>query len=305
MALTYVTLDKFKAVKEIEASDSAGERVISDYLIRATREIDRATRRHFFPRRQQRDYTLPAEFLLYRRREFPGADLWLDDDLLEIVTVEVGEPGDTETLTEGIHFETMMWNTFPKFALRLKWPNFWTGSMAVFTPTRWRLPTIFVTAIWGFHELYEEEPGAWVDTNVDLGATLAANATTFDVGAATTDDLGDTDIAVGELIKIDDEYLEIVSITGTTTRTVTVRRARQGTTAASHATGTSIYKWDVHGDIKQACFMIAKAWREHDQSKGGRAGMSDMSVGVELDIPADAKRILIDHMRSVVSPGVY
>jgi len=306
MALTYARVEDFTKLKKIETAESSAAdeyEIIRRYLREATRLIDRYTLRHFFPICEQREYPVPAEFVNLRFRVFPSADLNLDDDLLSITTLETGVTGNLTELTEDTHFQKRPWNDYPKYGLRLMFPTFWNGVLT--SLNNWRIPSIFVTGVWGYHERYETD--AWIDTNVNLQAELNATDTTFNIPAvadpAVVDDVGDTDIQAGELLKIEDEYLEVVSVSDADPRVVTVRRSRNGTTAAVHASATDIYKWNVHEDIQELCLDIAKTWREKGTTFGGRAGVSDMSVGAKLAISDDTLTMLVNYQRETVLEG--
>lgn len=303
MALIYAQLAEFRNMKEVPADtvDAAGDALILSYLRRATRHIDRITRRHFFPVKEERSFAVPAEFFRFRYRYFTTADLWLDNDLLVADTVKTGPSDDLTTLTEGTDYELSPLNIDPKFGVYLIGTQTWNSAILSVIDLNSRAPSIFVDGWWGYHEQYTRT--AWVDTNQDIpSGDMTAIATTFTIPEAESlDDEGDTDIEVGNLLLINAEFMEVVSVVvATPNRTITVRRARNGTTATTHDEDDDISKWAIHYDIKECCLMIAKAWREHDMVVGGRQGVSEMSVGVEMDIPPDAKTILIGHQRSLI-----
>jgi len=90
--LTYATLQTFAKVKGISLdllSDEDG-RMLREYLRRGTREIDRITRRRFFPFHMTRRYSIPMTYADLRNRALIHEDLQLDADLMEVVRVQVG-----------------------------------------------------------------------------------------------------------------------------------------------------------------------------------------------------------------------
>jgi len=306
--LTYARVEDFTGIKKIdvvEASAPLDYRVIRDYLERATRLIDRVTRRSFFPWIQEREYLVPSAVFNLRRRILPSADLFLDADLLEATTVEIATSATARTEILSTKYTLVPWNIYPKFGIRLDWPQFWTGFYSSIS-TSYRVPTIFITGTWGYHDDYEFS--SWVNTNTTLAAEMTDSATSFTVDdVAAKDALGRSDLAVGKMVKIGTEFMEITDITTTNSpsRAITVVRGVRGSTAAAHSSGATVYTWNVPEDIVTCCLKIASAWRMYDMSASGRAGVSDMSVGIEISLPADAKSILLGYQRSIVGQGYY
>jgi hypothetical protein len=107
-----------------------------------------------------------------------------------------------------------------------------------------------VSGIWGYHEDYAT---AWLDVD-----TLSAGITT---ATATTLTVVDVDgenpyaeaprISAGHLIRIDDEWMDVVK-TNTATNTVTVRRGVNGSAAAVHGTNAIVSVWQVDESIRRA-----------------------------------------------------
>ena len=71
----------------------------------------------------------------------------------------------------------------------------------------------------------------WQETNKALAAQVDAQATAFQVSS------GGAGLQVGDVIRVDDE---IVQITGSQGRTITVQRGQQGTEAVPHSAGRGI-----------------------------------------------------------------
>lgn len=111
-----------------------------------------------------------------------------------------------------------------------------------------------VTGVWGYHSDYDN---AWlaVDALVgDINASVTA-LTVADVDGA--DPYGLTPrLSTGHLLKIDDEYLE-VSATDTSSDVVTVRRGVNGSTAAAHSSGATVYTWQVEEPIRDVVARMA------------------------------------------------
>jgi hypothetical protein len=314
--LTYATLDDFKIAKQIKeikpphiAADKlqyADDKII-DYLVRATRFINRFTRREFFPWRETRKFAVPHRYLDLSMRRFTQADLYFDHDLLKVNTLT---NGNGDVLVEDTDFFLMESNMWPKNAVQLKFPNFWGGGYNLSILSRsFDEPVIIVDGIWGYHDLFGRQDEAWVDT-FDTVHVDGIDATTKFLKVGDFDDkdsMNMTKYNIGNLLKIDDEYMEIIDTKlgtdpDTDPNTVKVLRGVRGTTAAAHTDPDSkIYKWRVVDDITEACYQIAKTWRESDTSAGGRLGVSDYSAGVEIGIPADPLNTIKMYQRSMIA----
>lgn len=111
-------------------------------------------------------------------------------------------------------------------------------------------PPIFVkvTGEWGWNEDYDNAFDA-VDTVKDV-AGINATVTSITVDDADGKDLeGYTPrFSPGNLIKIDDELMDIISIAG---EVLTVRRARNGTTPAAHLVNAPIEVYQVDIRIRR------------------------------------------------------
>jgi hypothetical protein len=115
---------------------------------------------------------------------------------------------------------------------------------------------IRVTGLWGYHPCYAE---AWMLIDL-LNGNLNDTQTTLTVF---TDSNLDPYTYYplyqpGMLIRIDTEYLEVQKI-NTTTNTVTVRRAVNGTTAAAHIGNTPVYRYTPPEEITGFTLRVA-AW---------------------------------------------
>ena len=92
--------------------------------------------------------------------------------------------------------------------------------------------TVKITGVWGFHADYAH---GYAVVDALAAAIVSTSATTLTVADVDgTDEYGFTPrISAGNLLKIDDELLEVTA-TNTSTNVVTVRRGVNGTTAATH-----------------------------------------------------------------------
>jgi hypothetical protein len=107
-----------------------------------------------------------------------------------------------------------------------------------------------VNGVWGYHRAYAR---AWLAVDTLAAAIVTTTATTFtvvDVGGA--DVYGFTPrISAGNLVKIDNEIMEVIATT-IATNIVTVRRGVNGTTAAAHIIAAPVSTWQTDDNIRRA-----------------------------------------------------
>lgn len=106
---------------------------------------------------------------------------------------------------------------------------------------------VSVTGVWGLHADY---PRAWLAVDT-LGGNINASVTTLTAGNPAGDDAYRQPyrISAGHLLKIDDEYMDVVEVQSTT---VTVIRGVNGTTAAAHTAGATVSRWEVMPEVQYA-----------------------------------------------------
>lgn len=238
--MTYATLAEVKA--ELKASTTADDAKVYRHLRTVSSRIDMefAARRPLFApyieARQVRSE--PANINSYENV------LYLNQNLLALTAVSIGGV----SLTVGTTVEAWPTLASPARALRLlditnDWYNYCTSSYAPVFAT--------VTGVWGFHRDY---PNAWAAVDTLAAAITTTTATTFTVADVDgADDYGLTPrISAGNWVRIDDEYMEVVS-TNTGTNVVTVRRGVNGSTAATHVISSVVKVWQVEEPVKRAC----------------------------------------------------
>lgn len=304
MALTYATVEQFKRMKDVDKSQggiivggpsAADEAKIFEYLQRATRWIDRYTRRFFFPRVEARRYPIPYQYNDLAMRRYPTAHLKLGMDLLEPLTVNNG----VEDVDEAYYY-ALEHNIYPKNILVVRYPKYWGGGFGGIAPfKRFDEPSVTITGVWGFAD-YGYPYDWWVDTYDSVQDNpLSASATTITVTAAgDADAFGRARFLKGDLIRIENELIEVTAVASATS--LTVVRGIRGSTAVAHVQGTDITRWRVAEDIVEACLQATKTWREADIAAGSRIGVSEVSAGAELGIPGDALEIIKSYQRSVL-----
>ena len=96
---------------------------------------------------------------------------------------------------------------------------------------------------------------------------------------------------MGQLLRVENEYLSICAI-NTTTNALSVERGVNGTTPASHAQGTAIYVFQPPEDVKQAWL-----YKQKDAGSVQAAGNLRGQVLVPPALPDDIQQILAPYMR--------
>ena len=298
--ITYATLDEFKNMKDFEKTGlvtlpAAALDKIRDYLKMGTRYIERTTKRSFVPYYATKTYPVPHRFHDLAIRRFPTANLRLDEDLLEVVTMNNG----VSDLVESTDYFLLENNIYPKNLVALKFPNYWGGISGI-NLKRYDEPVINITGFWGFADkMYPIN--FWVDSLevIGVGGITASTTTITVLNADGSDSMDELRFTENMMLRIDDELLEVTDV-NTTTNVLTVLRGVRGSTAAIHAAGTQITRWRVIDDIKQVCLQVAKTWREANIAVGGRIGVSDVSAGVEIGIPADPLAIIKMYVKTIL-----
>ena len=272
----YATLAEYKAFVTARGqtitTDANDDHVISDLLDAASRYIDVATRRHFYPTVETHLYDIPESRFIN-----------LDDDLLEVLTFT---NGDSVVIASS------------NYTLRSSIPPYWCISLKDISTVAWTLPAsgsaeqvISLLGIWGYHEQYTQRGWAQVGT---LSAAIT-DATTLAFSATT----GHT-ITAEMILKIGSEMYNVVTA-GVNTITP-VKRGDNGSTAATHLISTAIYAWQPMEGAKMSCLEIANSAykRRFGQSTGDSATIT--AAGVVLtprEIPSTAMNF-ISQCRSLV-----
>jgi hypothetical protein len=279
MFATYASLrDAREALKEITGATADDTALLN--ALRAVTVRMRAILWHtdFLPIRQTR-YFDPRP--IFAGGKTHGHRLMLDYNLLEALTVVDGS-GTTLAASDYVLYPFV---GTPKTEIHL-------DDVA----DRWQYPAsglyenaIAVTGIWGHHTDYAN---AWIRVDA-LTASVTATATTFTVSSPSAADLFGRAprLSPGMLLRVDDEYMALLAVSGTT---LTVRRAQNGTLAAAHASGTDVYVWETEAPIALA----AARWASYIVKRRGEFADSELDpAGAFItrypkDIPADVLGII-------------
>lgn len=107
---------------------------------------------------------------------------------------------------------------------------------------------------------------------------------------------------VGDTIIVDSEQMYVSAVSG---NNLTVIRAVNGTTAATHSSGVTYYKWKYPDDVTQAALDIARTyWRSRDAGLTNVIGTGEMGMSNPArEETAILKRL--DHYRNSRETAVY
>ena len=266
----YTTLAEYKTWPDIESTDTTDDGVIETLIQAASRYIDNKTQRHFYPRIRTRHYDVPE-----------GYELRAKGDLLEVITLTNGD----DTTISSTDYILLPADDYPKWGLKLR--N--TSSVA------WELDTnygdeqvIDLAAVWGYHNNYDERAwrvagtlGAAISTTTGLSVTLTAGH------AALT----------GQIWRIDDEILNGSISTNTLTAIV---RGDNGSTAATHDNGTTVYYWSAQDDIREAAIMLTASLEKRRAGESISSDTIATAAGVLItprDVPGFTADVISNYVR--------
>ena len=106
-------------------------------------------------------------------------------------------------------------------------------------------------------------------------------------------------IEAGNLLRIEDEFIEVTA-TNTGTNKATIIRGRNGTTAAAHAQNTNIDVWRPPSPVKQA----ALAQVMH-QFKRGQAQYGDAAANLDMQKIMHIKGVVPDAAQYLHDAGYF
>tara|TARA_R110002020_G_scaffold122857_5_gene278783 strand:+ start:1279 stop:2208 length:930 start_codon:yes stop_codon:yes gene_type:complete len=184
-------------------------------------------------------------------------------------------------LTEGIGNDFLLepYNRSPKTLLKLEedtTDSFFGGQQ-----------TLTILGEWGWQT--DKVSLSTIDAIGSTGTTSVSVAS----GAATY---------VGDTIIVDSEQMYVSAVSG---NNLTVIRAVNGTTAATHSSGVTYYKWKYPDDVTQAALDIARTyWRSRDAGLTNVIGTGEMGMSNPArEETAILKRL--DHYRNSRETAVY
>jgi len=272
----YATLSDTRRYLGLTAAQTGDDDLLLVLLAAASRLIDQYTGRRFYPARQTHAY--PAGD--------PGC-LLLRDDLLGLHSLT---NGDGSTIPAAAYH--LAPSGAPVSAAVLL-----DRTQAAFTHDGDPIDAIEVDGTWGYHPAW---PDAWIasgDSVQDDPLASSATALTVDDADAPTITGYGTRFAVGQIVRIEDEYLHVLAI-NTSTNTLTVARGVNGTTAASHAQATTIDVYAPPADIQQVCLRVVSwLYKQKDAGFVQAAGSLRGQIAIPPALPDDVQQILAPYVR--------
>lgn len=211
-----------------------------------------------------------------------GTQLRLPEPLLEPSTISSN--GSALTYNSNVYAEPL--DASPIGVLRLGTADGCYGSW--YPSGALAYNTVAIAGWWGYRSNYSTE--GWIDTQDKATAQITANATTFTVADADgADALYRTPrFSSGNLLRVDDELMEVVNVVYSTTNTVTVLRGVRGTTAAVHEATATICAWNPEPDVSHA---LAKAAGYKYASIGAFQEVEVKEMGA-VTFPADMPKLV-------------
>lgn len=267
----YVGLTEIKAAADV--TGTTYDSVLLRMASHASGLIDQAAGRQFWPELATRYFDGNGKI-----------ELWLPEPVLAITTLTMSDDQGysySETPVENTDWwasDGLEYGRSPTQLLVMN-PN---GSYAIFYGGR---RAVKIVGVWGWHRNYT---AAWQSSQDALAASITAAATTLTVADADgVDAMGLTPrFEVGQLLRIDSEYLTVTAVTAGTTNSLTVVRACNGTTAAIHAKDAVIYVWRADDLVRQATLIQAVRW-----FKRGQSAFQDVSAALEFGQLTYARKI--------------
>jgi len=259
MKNAYISLADFKysMVTRGQAAniltDTTDDSLIETMIQNVSRYIDSKCVRKFYPHYETKYISVPEDYT-------DLSILYFGDDLLEVTSIT---NGDTVVVTS-TQYNLLPKNYYPKYAAKLLTSASITWNATGAGDNDF---SISVDGLWGFHNDYTR---AWSSVGT-LGAAISnTTATTFTMtaGHAVTKD---------SIVKID---TEIFNVSNVSTNTITVSRGDNGSTAAAHLNGATVYVWNTQDEIKQACLDVCMNMymSRNGQQSAGRISFTQSGI---------------------------
>lgn len=272
----YGTLTDLRRYLSLSSAQTADDGLLLALIGTAARLIDAYTGRRFYPVRQTHAYSCdnPARLLL-------------QDDLLTLHSLTNGD---------GSVLSPAVYHLHPA-AAAVKSSIMLDRTQTAFIHTGDPLDAITVDGTWGYHPDWSN---AWFDSGDSVQDNpLSDSATLLTVTNADAPELTGYGqrFAVGQLLRIEDEYLHVLAV-NTIQNRLTVSRGVNGTTAASHAQSTAIAIYHPPQDVQQVGLRIA-AWLYKQQDAGFALATGHLrgQMIVPPALPDDVQQVLEPYRR--------
>jgi len=228
----YTTLEKLKS--SLSITTTIQDEPLSDKIQSASEYIELATNRIFLPVTATKSFDVPLEDPTHR--------LYLGEESLSVssITDASGTIPPSSYMLYPLNYPRKTW-------VQLVGASSWSYSSTPYG-------AIAVSGTWGYNG----------DTE-DTGATLSSNVLSGDTSLVVS---GGAYVRTGDSLLIDNEQVFVSAISA---NIVTVVRGNNGTTAASHVAGVSVYRYVVPGAIANICNSLASFWYQNRDVAGLKA----------------------------------
>lgn len=285
----YAWLDDVKADLAISTATTTYDGHLVRELERASRMVDGLTGWKFYPR-------LATRYLNVSNRKSEtvwGDTLFLPEPLLELTSVNISDDDGTTYSTfaatdyyagRGGNYEAYPWTEIT-LSENGDYSYWYTGQRGV-----------KIVGVWGYREDYT---AAWESSQDTTALAVNTSQTTITVADANgVNQWGLTPrFQVGQLIRIDAEYMTVTG-SNTTTNVLTVVRACNGTTAAAHNDAVRIDIWKPQELAANCTRVQAVRWFKRAQQ-----AFQDVSAALELGQLTYAQELDPD-IRSMLKAGL-
>lgn len=229
MANLYATLSQLRArLLGMESNDD--DDILLEVLEDASRQLERATHRLFYPRILTRYYDYQSTFELKLNPE---------DDLLSVSSLTSFQDSVTIASSDYHLMCGESYNLQPYDRIKLDRAR---GAVFGYSGTAQKANKI--TGVYGYHNDYSNAHGL---SGATVGETYNSSDTTLTVSNGTK-------FQKGQTIRIDSEWLYISDIA---TNDLSVERAVNGGAAAAHSSGTVIYIYKPMRDVERVTLRYA------------------------------------------------
>jgi hypothetical protein len=231
----YATLAEFRNYitppNQTIHEDSDDDAVIESLIEIASRRVDNLVGRQFYPRIETTNFDIP-----------PDNVLWLDDDLLEVLSFLNGDAvaiANTEYILKPS-------NAYPKYCLQMR-----DVSQTIFVGDADQSyeQVLDINAVWGYHEQYATR--AWKASGTI--SVAMADLTTLTISMTAGHSL---EARGGQIIKIGTELFNSSGVVGNVLTVLS--RGDNGSTAATHLILAPVYVWQPMEEIKALTLEITK-----------------------------------------------
>lgn len=270
----YATLTQARAYLKLDTAETGDDALLTDFIRYACRYCDTRAGTRFYPEIATRNFDVPS-----------SGKLQFDDNLLALTSITNGD-SEAIALTDMIYYPATL---YPRYGISIKAgaSQSWVG-----TDDGDHAQAIALAGVWGYHDDYANAWASSLDAVADaLGVNASVTTVNVTSAAGTSADAQTPRFQAGQLIKIDSEYIDIVSIA---TNAMTVQRGMYGSTAAAHLTAAPISIWRPVANVTFAVLRLV-AWRYRQKDANVFDATTILGTGVKITpsaVPPDVDDLI-------------